>query len=122
MSTGYFELIIVPKRSNKVSQTTAGTVVEYKSEVLLHYQPKREFYHRKHMQRESFEGESIDSNISSTPPSAQKNLSCLPEWWNSEQIDEFVRKLGFLEAQKVEQPVKRFQQLNQVHIYRARRY
>jgi len=101
MSTGYFELIVQPKRSSK-------------SKVLLHYQPFKELYRRKHMHRETYEGESIDSNASNTPPGSFRNKSCLPEVWNSEQINEFVRKLGFLEAQKVEQPVKRFQQLNQV--------
>ena len=34
--------------------------------------------------------------------------------WNKKQIDDFVRKLGFLEKQDVEQTVKQFQQLNEV--------
>ena len=38
------------------------------------------------------------------------------ETWNNEQIDDFVRKLGFLENQTAEddEQVKLFQQLNQV--------
>ena len=42
--------------------------------------------------------------------------SCVSETWNSEQIDDFVRKLGFLESQgpDVDQQVKNFQQLSQV--------
>ena len=46
----------------------------------------------------------------------QRQFSCVAETWNNEQIDDFVRKLGFLEAQStdVEQKVKIFQQLNQV--------
>ena len=117
MSTGYFELIVQPKRSTKVSQIIAGAAVEYKSEVLLHYQPVKELYHMKRMHKElSAESDSVDSNKSNTPPSTLRSLSCIPEVWNSEQTNEFVRKLGFLEAQKVEQQVKRFQQLNQVCI------
>ena len=113
MSTGYFELIVQPKQSNSVSQ-----IDECKSEVLLHYQPFKELYRRKHIHKEASEGESIESNTSNTPPpSTFRNKSCIPEVWNSEQINEFVRKLGFLEAQKVEQPVKMFQQLNQVRMY-----
>ena len=43
-------------------------------------------------------------------------LHCVSETWNNEQIDDFVRKLGFLESQTtdVDQQVKLFQQLNQV--------
>jgi len=111
MSTGYFELIVVPKQNNKVSQITTGIVDECNSKVLLHYQPKREHYHQQYISR------SFVNNKLSTPPSVRKNLCCTLEQWNSEQIDEFVRKLGFLEAQKVEQPVKRFQQLNQVSMH-----
>lgn len=36
------------------------------------------------------------------------------EKWNKDQIDDFVRKLGFLEKQDVEQTVKQFQRLNEV--------
>jgi len=97
MRTGYFELIVKPKRSNK-------------SEILLHYQPFEELYRRKHTHRKTSESENICINISNAPPSSA--FRCLPEVWNSEQINEFVRKLGFLEAQKVEQ---QFQQLNQVY-------
>ena len=46
-----------------------------------------------------------------------QKLSCASETWNNEQIDDFVRKLGFLESQQatdVDQQVKLFQQLNQV--------
>jgi len=110
MSTGYFELIVVPKQRNKVSQIT-GTVHECKSKVLLHYQPKWEHYHQQYMCR------TYVTNKLRTPPSLKRNLLCSQVQWNSDQIDEFVRKLGFLEAQKVEQPVKRFQQLNQVPMH-----
>ena len=42
--------------------------------------------------------------------------SCVSETWNNERIDDFVRKLGFLESQSpdVDQQVKNFQQLSQV--------
>ena len=38
------------------------------------------------------------------------------ETWNNERIDDFVRKLGFLESHTtdIDQQVKSFQQLNQV--------
>ena len=42
--------------------------------------------------------------------------SCVSETWNNEEIDDFVRKLGFLESQgpDVDQKAKNFQQLSQV--------
>ena len=46
-----------------------------------------------------------------------KKLSCVSERWSNKHIDDFVQKLGFLESQTtdVDQQVKSFQQLNQVH-------
>ena len=43
-------------------------------------------------------------------------LHCASETWNNERIDDFVRKLGFLESHTtdIDQQVKSFQQLNQV--------
>ena len=61
-------------------------------------------------------GETSLSVISSPPAVVQRQFSCVAETWNNEQIDDFVRKLRFLEAQSadVQQKVKIFQQLNQV--------
>ena len=110
MSTGHFELIVQPKQSHNASLIVTGAASECKSEVLLRYQPVKELYPI--MQRPVSQSDSFERSKSNT---SRRNMSSLPEeTWNSEQTDEFVRKLGFLEAQKVEQPVKRFQQLNQV--------
>jgi len=110
MSTGHFKLIVQPKQSNNASLIGIGAASECKSEVLLRYQPVKELYPI--MQRPVSQSDSFERSKSNT---SRRNMSSLPEeTWNSEQTDEFVRKLGFLEAQKVEQPVKRFQQLNQV--------
>ena len=120
MSSGYFELVICPKRIAGSSQTDdkAGA-----SEVLLHYQPMKELVHRKYQSQSVFSDlhspqDVVDCSMTMLPsPILKTQPSVLLETWNSEQIDDFVRKLGFLEAQTVEQPVKRFQQMNQVCIH-----
>lgn len=58
-----------------------------------------------------------DDEVSS--PVARQNSSCMSETWNNDQIDDFVRKLGFLEVPslEVESSVRFFQQLNQVYNY-----
>ena len=58
----------------------------------------------------------ISSPVATPPMERQFSHTCISETWNNDQIDDFVRKLGFLETQSidVEQRVKLFQQLNQV--------
>jgi len=121
MKTGYFELAICPKRIAGHTQTdkaaAGGT-----SEVLLHYQPMKELYLTKYHQSvlsESNSQDAVDNSMAISPVVLERQYSCLLETWDNEQIEDFVRKLGFLEAQAVEaqaveQKVKRFQQLNQV--------
>ena len=115
MKTGYFELVICPKKIAGHSQTDDETA---SSEVLLHYRPMKELYHRKyrHSRLSDSGSQDVDSSMTMITPVFETQLSALLETWNNEQIEDFVRKLGFLEAQTVEQPVKRFQQLNQVRI------
>ena len=113
MTSGQFELIIKPKRVTSTSKLEYETIAEHNSEVLLHYEPTMDLQKRR-LQHLS---QSYD-DTSSSVPSAERQFS---ETWNNEQIDDFVRKLGFLEAQKteVEQKVKLFQQLSQVPMYIA---
>ena len=61
-------------------------------------------------------GESYDSHSNVFLHFKPQMSSCISETWNNEQIDDFVRKLGFLESQTpdVDQQVKMFQQLSQV--------
>ena len=116
MNTGKFELVICRKRIAGHSQTdeaTAGCT----SEVLLHYQPMKELYHRKFRQSVLNDSgpQEVDGSVPMSPVILERQHSCIQETWDNEQIEDFVRKLGFLEAQSaVEQRVKRFQQLNQV--------
>ena len=116
MKTGYFELVIMPKRIAGTSKMDYEATAEHNSEILLHYEPATaSFLQKRRLQTLS---ESYDETLLSvmSPPSMQKQVSCVWETWINEQIDDFVRKLGFLEAQSVdvEQKVKLFQQLNQV--------
>ena len=109
MNSGHFELIIKPMRITSTSKMDRKTVVEHKSEVLLKYEPTLESY----LQRLRMQHLSGDPFTSSH---IQRQFSNVSETWSNEQIDEFVRKLGFLEAQspEVEEKVKLFQQLSQV--------
>ena len=116
MKTGCFELVIMPKRIVGTSKMDYEATAEHNSEVLLHYEPAMaSFLQKRRLQTLS---ESYDETSLSilSPPSMLKQVSCVSETWINEQIDDFVRKLGFLEAQstEVEQKVKLFQQLNQV--------
>jgi len=117
MNTGKFELVICPKRIAGYSQTDKAAA-ESDSEVLLHYQPMKELYHRKYHQSvlsDSSSPQDVDSTMTMFPIVLEGHQSCVQETWDNEQIEDFVRKLGFLEAQvTVEQRVKRFQQLSQV--------
>ena len=82
--------------------------------VLLHYEPAREICFLRHRHRV------ISESCSPLAMSHMKApLSCVSETWNNDQIDDFVRKLGFLEAQNadMDKSVKFFQQMNQVNTY-----
>ena len=120
MATGYFKLVIKPKRVIGTSKMDYEAMAEQNSEVLLHYEPTMtSFLHRRRVQTmsESFDETSLSVMTSPSAAAAlQRQFSSVAETWNNEQIDDFVRKLGFLEAQSedVEQKVKIFQQLNQV--------
>ena len=112
METGCFKLVVNPKR---ITRTTRMPAPEHNSGVHLHYEPTMtSFLQRRRLQTLS---ESLDdTSMPIASPPAIRQHSCVAETWNNEQIDDFVRKLGFLEAQStdVEQKVKLFQQLNQV--------
>ena len=112
MRTGSFKLVIKPKRITATLKMDHEATTEHKSEVLLHYEPTRETLHRRRLKilSECFDEASF---LVTSPPHVIPSVS---ETWNNEQIDDFVRKLGFLEAPNadVEQQVKLFQQLNQV--------
>ena len=115
METGYFELVVKPKRIVGTSRMDYEATTEHYSGVLLHYEPTMTSFlqrRRLHTLSESHD----DASLSVTSPPVQRQFSCVAETWTNEQIDDFVRKLGFLEAQSadVEQKVKVFQQLNQV--------
>ena len=112
MNSGQFELIIKPKRITSTSKMDRETIVEHKSEVVLNYKPTMESY----LQRLRMQHLSESPGDASTSSYIQRQFSSVSETWNNEQIDDFVRKLGFLEAQsaEVEQKVKLFQQLSQV--------
>ena len=116
MKTGYFELVICPKRIVGHTQTDDEAAAGGTSEVLLHYHPMKELYHRKYRQSvlNDSASQDLDSSMAMSPVVSERQHSVLLETWNNKQIEDFVRKLGFLEAQTVEQPVKTFQQLNQV--------
>jgi len=108
MSTGYFELIIAPKQNTLENHTDTDNC----SEVLLYYKPATVLHDVWRRAKTISQSEKFDGAMPEPSPSV-KNI--LP-WsiWSREQIDDFVRKLGFLETQKIDEPVKKFQQLNQV--------
>ena len=127
MNTGHFELIIAPNKIPEVS--LMDTDINSSCKVLLYYEPIKELFDRKFKRTRGVSESSAttDSSSVASPPHFQTQVSGSPEIWNREQIDDFVRKLGFLETQKVdqsenlalevqksEQRVKAFQQLNQV--------
>ena len=92
-------------------------MTEETTSVLLQYEPAREIYFQR--QRERLISECPNETFS--PPMMthmEAQISYASETWNIEQINDFVRKLGFLEAQSadVEQSVIFFQQMNQVNI------
>ena len=127
METGYFKLVIKPKRITETSKMNSEVTAEHNSGVLLHYEPTMTSVLQKRRLQTLSESDETFLQIS-TP----QQIPCGAETWTNEQIDDFVRKLGFLEAQgtvvdetmkpsqrpsqgrDVEQKVKLFQQLNQV--------
>ena len=115
METGCFKLVVKPKRIVGATRMEYEAAPEHNSGVHLHYEPTMtSFLQRRRLPTLS---ESHDEmSLPLTPPPIGRQFSCVTETWNNEQIDDFVRKLGFLEAQStdVEQKVKLFQQLNQV--------
>ena len=104
MKSGYFKLVIKPKRIIYVSVMDNGVSDESASEVFLHFEPTREL-----------ETESEVCNESHV----ERQSSCISETLNNEQIDDFVRNLGFLESQTadIDKLIKLFQQLCQVANY-----
>ena len=82
------------------------------STVCLHYEPAKETHFRRQRMRVLSESH----NEVSSPIPTMLHLEKMSETWNNDQIDDFVRKLGFLETQstEVEDSVKIFQQINQV--------
>jgi len=130
MNTGHFKLIIASHRT--LENLQMDTDINSSCKVLLYYEPIKELFDRKFKRTRGVSESSgtTDNSLVTSPPHYQKQASCSPEIWNREQIDDFVRKLGFLETQKVDQPenlileaqkseqrVKTFQQLNQVTMY-----
>lgn len=93
-------------------------VAEENTSFVLHYVPAREVYFRR--QRERVLSESYNETFSPSKMAyTEPQFPCVSETWNEDQINDFVRKLGFLEAQSpdVDQSVKLFQQMNQVSIW-----
>ena len=115
METGCFQLVVNPNRITRTTRVPYETAPEHNSGVQLHYEPTMtSFLQRRRLQTLS---ESLDdTSMPIASPPAIRQHSCTAETWNNEQIDDFIRKLGFLEAQStdVDQKVKLFQQLNQV--------
>jgi len=112
MDTGYFQVTTQPKKWSNFSTANTGTAAKFSSEVSLHFKPMGEFYYKKHKSKTASDADFTES-YATTPMGKEKSL----DMWKREKIDDFVRKLGFLEAQTEEQSVKTFQQLNQVCIY-----
>ena len=130
METGCFNLVIKPKRITGTSKMDYEATAEHNSGVLLHYEPAMtSFLQKRRLQTVS---ESDETSLQVPATRVVRQFSCVAETWTNDQIDDFVRKLGFLEAQgpggdettkssqqsnqstNVEQKVKLFQQLNQV--------
>ena len=113
MNTGYFELVISPKQASQTDHDdNAGA--EKSCGVFLYYQPTRELEIVRNRANTISQSESSEGTMPGSPHSIQYQVSGTQEAWNRDQIDDFVRKLGFLQTQKVDEPVKMFQQLNQV--------
>ena len=114
MKSGCFKLLVKPKRISGTSKMDYDVTGEHNSEVLLQYEPTMESLLKK--RRLKALSENYDEAPVLKSSTLERQFSCVSETWNSEQIDDFVRKLGFLEAQNadVEHKVKLFQQLNQV--------
>lgn len=118
MKSGHFRLSIKPKRIIITSKIECEILPEHNSEFLLHYEPSMEsFLQKRQLQTVSESHDEISLPVISPP--VERQVSSVVVTWNNEQIDDFVRKLGFLEAQNAdaEQKVKLFQQLNQVSRY-----
>lgn len=117
MKTGQFKLVIMPKRISGTSKMDYEATVEHNSGVFLYYEPAKEVYLQRHRLWTLSESHN-DLPLPVISPRVERHFSCISETWSNEQIDDFVRKLGFLEAQStdVDQRVKLFQQLNQVVI------
>ena len=107
----------MPKKTAGAMEV-GNEVAEDNSSFLLHYVPEREVYFRKQRERVFFESYHETFSPSKQAPE-EPQILCVSETWNNDQINDFVRKLGFLEAQSadVEQSVKLFQQMNQVSSY-----
>ena len=113
MKSGFFELIITPKQGLQVELEERGDA-DSNSKILLYYEPVRELHVIKNRAKTLSLTESCDGAVPFSPPHMDTQVSSFQEVWNREQIDDFVRKLGFLESHKVEEQVKAFQLLNQV--------
>lgn len=107
LKTGHFKLTIVPKTIVSITATCDELTSENAS-VSLNFEPAKEIEFKKERLQESYD--------EASSPVTMQHFSCMSETWNNDQIDDFVRKLGFLETQslEVEQSVRFFQQLNQV--------
>ena len=115
METGCFKLVVNPKRITRTTGMDFEAAPEHNSGVYVHYEPTMtSFLQKRRLQTLSESHDETPMPIMSPP--VTRLHSYIAETWNNEQIDDFVRKLGFLEAQSadVEQKVKLFQQLNQV--------
>ena len=111
MNSGHFELLIKQKQVICTSEVDFERNAKHKSQVLLHHNATMKSY----LQKRQSQSLSVSQDKSlPTPSSKNREMS---ETWNNEQIDDFVRKLGFLQPENssVEDEVKLFQQLNQVH-------
>ena len=116
METGCFKLVVNPKRIAGTTRMDYEIAPEHNSGVLLHYEPTMTSFLQKRRLQALSESHDETSMPPIMSPPVMRQVSRVAETWNNEQIDDFVRKLGFLEAQStdVEQKVKLFQQLNQV--------
>ena len=116
METGCFKLVVNPKRIAGTTGMDYEVAPGHSSGVLLHYEPTMTSFLQKRRLQALSESHDETSMPPIMSPPVMRQVSRVAETWNNEQIDDFVRKLGFLEAQStdVEQKVKLFQQLNQV--------
>ena len=114
MDTGYFQVKTQPKKWSDFSTANTVTAAKFSSEVSLHFKPMGEFYYKKHKSKAGSDAD-FNENYAITPMGKEKSLPTL-DTWKREKIDDFVRKLGFIEVKTEGQSVKTFQQLNQVCI------